>query len=174
MARVEKPPTSCSEWNGGRCGVPLPAPSSAGSRAAFATESSISEGRTDTVTRVSVDLPVYNAEYLAEALGDLLARATPTWTSSSATTAQPTVPRRSVSTMPRRTVASDTCVTIAIRAPAGTTMRSSRTRVRHAFRWYAYDDRLDPKCIGPAAVLNANSQTILPGRLPRLSTGPAR
>jgi glycosyltransferase involved in cell wall biosynthesis len=115
------------------------------------------------VTGVSVGLPVYNAErYLAEALDDLLGQSHPDLDiviSDNGSTDR----------------TQDICEHYAATDNRIRYLRQDRNRgagwnhtevLKKArapyFRWYAYDDRLDPKCIEAcAAVLDANPQTIL-------------
>lgn len=115
------------------------------------------------MTGVSVGLPVYNAErYLAEALDDLLAQSH---------TDLDIVISDNGSTDRTQEI----CERYAAKDSRIRYLRQDRNRgagwnhnevLKNArapyFRWYAYDDRLDPKCIEAcAAVLDANSQTIL-------------
>jgi glycosyltransferase involved in cell wall biosynthesis len=115
------------------------------------------------MTQVSVGLPVYNGErYLAEALDDLLAQSH---------TDLDIVISDNGSTDRTQEI----CEHYAAMDSRIRYLRHDHNRgggwnhnevLKHArapyFRWYAYDDRLDPKCIEAcAAVLDANPGTIL-------------
>jgi glycosyltransferase involved in cell wall biosynthesis len=115
------------------------------------------------VTRVSVGLPVYNAErYLAEALDDLLAQSH---------TDLDIVISDNGSTDRTQEI----CEHYAAKDSRIRYLRHDHNRgagwnhnevLKNArapyFRWYAYDDRLEPKCIEACtAVLDANPKTIL-------------
>jgi glycosyltransferase involved in cell wall biosynthesis len=115
------------------------------------------------MTRVSVGLPVYNAErYLTEALDDLLAQSH---------TDLDIVISDNGSTDRTQEV----CEQYAAKDGRIRYLRQDRNRgagwnhnevLKNArapyFRWYAHDDRLDPTCIEVCAtVLDANPQTIL-------------
>jgi glycosyltransferase involved in cell wall biosynthesis len=115
------------------------------------------------VTRVSVGLPVYNAEhYLAEALDDLLTQSH---------TDLEIIISDNGSTDRTRQI----CERYAAKDSRIRYLRHDRNRglswnhnevLKKAgasyFRWYAYDDRMDPKCIEACAtVLDGNPETIL-------------
>jgi glycosyltransferase involved in cell wall biosynthesis len=115
------------------------------------------------VTQVSVGLPVYNAEcYLAQALDDLLVQ---THTDLEIVISDNGSTDRT----------QEICEQYAAKDSRIRYLRHDRNRglawnhneaVKNArgayFRWYAYDDRLDPKCIEAcAAVLDANPDVIL-------------
>jgi glycosyltransferase involved in cell wall biosynthesis len=115
------------------------------------------------VTRVSVGLPVYNGErYLAGALDDIVAQSH---------TDLDIVISDNGSTDRTQEI----CEHYAAKDSRIRYLRHDRNRgagwnhnevLKNArapyFRWYAYDDRLDPACIEAcAAVLDANPQTIL-------------
>lgn len=115
------------------------------------------------MTRVSVGLPVYNAErYLDEALSSLLAQTHEDLeiiiSDNASTDATPEICAQYASADPR---------IVYMRQPVNRGAAANHNAVVNAasgpyFRWYAYDDRLHPRCIEScAAALDADKSAIL-------------